>query len=105
MAADKQEELRSGLPTIGIEQKNFDGSWAILALHSEEGGSFSHLDISPELRPHVVEEALPVQPGDPVRAFKGANDAIGHLIIRFDSVAETRRIVEHTADYVKVKLL
>lgn len=39
------------------------------------------------------------------REYKDSNDAIGHLIIRFDSVAETRRIVEHTADYVKVKLL
>lgn len=93
-----------GLPTIGIEQKTFDGSWAILALHSEESGSFSHLDIAPELRPHVVEEALLVQPGEPVRAFKGANDAIGHLIIRFDTVAETRHIIEHMADYVKVVL-
>lgn len=93
-----------GLPTIGIEQKDFDGSWAILALHSEESGSFSHLDIAPELRPHVVEEALLVQPGEPVRAFKGANDAIGHLIIRFDTVAETRHIIEHMADYVKVVL-
>lgn len=93
-----------GLPTIGIEQKNFDGSWAILALHSEERGTFSHLDIAPELRPHVVEEALLVKPGDPVCAFKGANDAIGHLIIRFDTVAETRRIIEHTADYVRVVL-
>lgn len=93
-----------GLPTVGIEQKPFDGSWAILALHSEESGTFSHLDIAPELRPHVVEEALLVQPGDPVRAFKGANDAIGHLIIRFDTVAETRHIIEHMADYVKVVL-
>lgn len=93
-----------GLPTIGIEQKDFDGSWAILALHSEESGTFSHLDIAPELRSHVVEEALLVQAGDPVRAFKGANDAIGHLIIRFDTTAETRRIIEHTADYIKVVL-
>lgn len=93
-----------GLPIVGIEQKPFDGSWAILALHSEATGTFARLEIAPELRPHVVEEALLVQPGDPVRAFRGANDAIGHIFMRFDTTAETRRIIEHTADYVKVVL-
>lgn len=74
-----------GMPTEGITQKGFDGSWAIIALHAEQDGVFDHLEISPELRAHVVEESLLLKPGDMVRAFRGANDVIGHLIIRYDS--------------------
>ena len=93
-----------GLPVEGVEQKPFNGAWAIMALHSERDGVFDRLEISPALQPHVAEEALLVQPGDAVRAFRGANDAIGHLILHCDTTDEVRRFVTHPADFLSVRL-
>ncbi|MCQ2370483.1 MAG: ATP-grasp domain-containing protein [Akkermansia sp.] len=74
-----------GLPVQGVEQKPFNGAWAIMALHAPREGVFHHLEISPAMQPHVVEEALLVKPGDTVHPFRGANDAIGHLILHYDT--------------------
>ncbi|MCQ2366113.1 MAG: ATP-grasp domain-containing protein [Akkermansia sp.] len=93
-----------GLPVEGVEQKPFNGAWAIMALHSEKDGVFDRLEISPSLQPHVAEEALLVQPGDAVRAFRGANDAIGHLILHCSTTDEVRRFVTHAADFLSVRL-
>lgn len=77
-----------GEPIEGVEQKPIRGHWAIITLHAETDGIYRGVRFSDELRRHIVEEALLVQPGDNVRAFRGANDAIGHLILRADTREE-----------------
>ena len=93
-----------GLPVEGVEQKPFNGAWAIMALHSEKDGVFDRLEISPALQPHVAEEALLVQPGDSVRAFRGANDAIGHLIVHYDTREALTAAMQQLEQNVRVAL-
>lgn len=71
--------------TVEIEQQPFNGHWAEIILHANNSGSFDHLKISDDFKGEVVEEDLWVSKGDHVDSFIGANNAIGTLVLRFDS--------------------
>lgn len=73
----------------GVEQKPYNGYWAEVILHADREGHFIRLDIDEEFSiSHVVQTDLWVKGGDKVSSFKGANDAIGTLVLRFDSEKE-----------------
>lgn len=73
----------------GVEQKPYNGYWAEVILHADREGHFIRLDIDEEFSiSHVVQTDLWVKEGDKVSSFKGANDAIGTLVLRFDSEKE-----------------
>lgn len=75
-----------GEEVVGVEQKPYDGHWAEVVLHTEKDGQFVSLDIDEDFRQaHVKQVDLWVEKGDEVRAFKGANDAIGTLVLNFDN--------------------
>ena len=73
-----------GIP-FELKQNPLNGHWAEVVLHSEEDGIFDGLEISEDIAANVVEEDLWVKPGDRIHAFRGANDAIGTLVLRFDN--------------------
>ena len=73
---------------VGVEQKPYQGHWAEIILHAPGEGIFQGLEINEEIRPLVVEEDLWVKRGDKVSAFQGANDAIGTLVLRFETEKE-----------------
>ena len=75
-----------GEEVVNVEQKPYDGHWAEVVLHTEKDGQFVSLDIDEDFRQaHVKQVDLWVEKGDEVRAFKGANDAIGTLVLNFDN--------------------
>lgn len=75
-----------GDEVVGITQKNYNGHWAEVVLHSDKDGSFVGLDIDQMFyQKHVKQVDLWVKENDKVSAFRGANDAIGTLVLRFDS--------------------
>lgn len=83
-----------GDEVVGIEQKDYDGHWAEVVLHTEKSGSFDSLDIAPDFaRKHVKQVDLWVKPGNEVRAFMGANDAIGTLVLCFDTLPELEKSI------------
>lgn len=88
------------VPTI--EQKTFDGHWAEVILHSEKTGKFKQLNISPEVVPYIKQTDLWVKPGDTVNTFRGANDAIGTLVLRFDSDIELGHAMNNVKVWCKV---
>lgn len=77
-----------GDEVIGVEQKAYDGHWAEIILHAPKEGIFQGLEISDDIRPLVVEEDLWVKRGERISGFRGANDAIGTLVLRFGSAEE-----------------
>ena len=88
------------VPTI--KQKTFDGHWAEVILHSEKTGKFKQLNISPEVVPYIKQTDLWVKPGDTVNTFRGANDAIGTLVLRFDSDIELGHAMNNVKVWCKV---
>lgn len=77
-----------GLPVVGVEQKPYNGHWAEVILHAAEDGVFQGLEVVPELQANAVEVDLWVKPGDTVHAFRGANDAIGTLVLKFETAEQ-----------------
>ena len=94
-----------GEEVVDVEQKPYKGAWAEVVLHSDKGGKFQELSVDASaVNAEVVETDLWVQPGDQVHAFKGANDAIGTLVLNFVSEAELVSALKNVADWVRIKV-
>ena len=85
-----------------IEQKPYNGYWAEVILHTDQGGLFDHLEIAPCFSGEVVEEDLWVESGDRVEAFEGANNAIGTLVLSFKSAEELEYAITHQREWLRV---
>ena len=67
----------------GLTGPTYDGFLAELILHADKDGVFECLNIDPQYADNIVEADLWIKPGDMVRGFNGANNAIGTLVLRF----------------------
>ena len=85
-----------------IEQKPYNGHWAEIILHSDKDGIYDHLEISKDLLAEVIEEDLWVKQGDHVESFEGANNAIGTLVLKFQTAEELENAITHQSDWLKV---
>ena len=92
-----------GDEVIDIEQRPYNGYWAEVILHADKEGYFIALDINEEFSiSHVIQTDLWVQVGDKVSPFNGANDAIGTLVLKFDSGEELDSSMKKLATWIKV---
>ena len=85
-----------------IEQKPYNGHWAEIILHADKSGIFDHHEISKELSAEVVEEDIWVKKGDKVESFEGANNAIGTLVLKFQTAEELEQVITHQHEWLKV---
>lgn len=86
-----------------IQQRPYNGHWAEVVLHADRSGFFEGLEISEDLPAEIIERDLWVEVGDHVDGFEGANNAIGMLILRFESQEELSKALTSQADWLKVK--
>ena len=93
-----------GLPIDEIQQKPYNGCWAEIILHSDKPGVFKELWISDEIAENVVERDLWIEEGTTVGGFEAANEAIGTLVLRFDSQERIEEVLDNQNKYVKVVL-
>ena len=91
-----------GDPIEKIEQKPYNGHWAEIILHADKDGVFDHLEISKDLPAEIVEEDLWVENGDKVEGFEGANNAIGTLVLKFQTAEELEKAITNQRDWLKV---
>ena len=91
-----------GLPTVGVEQKEYKGCWAEMVLHSNEPGLYDSLWIDESIADAVYEQDLWVEVGEEVGCFTAANEAIGTLVLNFESVERLEEIMHDPSNYVKV---
>lgn len=85
-----------------IEQKPYNGHWAEIILHADKNGIYDHLEISKDLPAEVVEEDLWVKQGDHVDSFEGANNAIGTLVLRFQTADGLEYAITHQREWLEV---
>lgn len=85
-----------------IEQKPYNGHWAEIILHADKDGLFDYLEINNNLPAEVVEEDLWVKKGDTVKSFEGANDAIGTLVLKFQSAEELEKAITNQREWLNV---
>lgn len=91
-----------GDPIEPIKQKPYNGHWAEIILHADQDGVFDHLEISKDLSAEVVEEDLWVKQGDKVESFVGANNAIGTLVLKFQTAEELEKAITNQREWLKV---
>ena len=89
---------------VDVEQKPYNGCWAEIILHSDKAGIFDDLWISSEIEHNIIERDLWIEPGTKVGGFSGANEAIGTLVLRFDTPEKLNEVLTHQGEYVHVKL-
>lgn len=91
-----------GDPIEPVEQKPYNGHWAEIILHADKDGVFDHLEIDSSLPAEIVEEDLWVQKGDEVESFEGANNAIGTLVLKFQTAEELEHAITHQSDWLNI---
>lgn len=87
-----------------IEQQPYNGHWAEIILHADKSGEFVSLDISEDLPAEIIDKDLWVSAGDFVCSFEGANNAIGTLILKYDTFANMQRTMMHLRDFINVNI-
>ena len=85
-----------------VEQKQYEGHWAEIILHADKSGVFQGIEINSSLDAEVVETDLWVNPGDTIRGFEGANDAIGTLVLKFDDSEALESTILRINKYIKI---
>ena len=90
---------------IGIEQKPYNGHWAEIILHSEKEGKFERLEIEKGIKEkNLFQEDLWVEKGDKVNSFNGANDAIGTLVLKFETIEELENALCNQEQWLSIIL-
>ena len=87
-----------------VEQKPYKGHWAEVILHADKEGAFKELSISKEIEQYVFERDLWVKEGDQVEAFNGANNAIGTLVLQFDTSEQLDKTLKSLQELIRVEV-
>lgn len=90
-----------GDSVIGLKQKQYNGFWAEIILHSDKNGVFEGINIDEHLRSKIHEIDLWVKEGDKVSTFKAANNSIGTLVLNFETHAELLSILKQNKSWIK----
>ena len=91
-----------GMETDNIKQQEIRDNWAEIILHSEKEGTFEKLWISDEISSNIVENDLWIEDGTKVGGFAGANEAIGTMVLKFDSEIQMNNVLNNQNNYIKV---
>lgn len=83
-----------GMPPENIGPCVYDGAWAILMLHSDVDGKFMGVEYHPDFEKNIIAHDIYVNKGDVLHGFRGANDVIGHVIIKSDNIKIIQKSVE-----------
>ncbi len=91
-----------GMEPDNIKQQEIKDNWAEIILHSEKEGTFEKLWISDEISSNIVENDLWIEDGTKVGGFAGANEAIGTMVLKFDSEIQMNNVLNNQNNYIKV---
>ena len=92
-----------GLPQAQYKVEN-KGFFAYMVIHAKKDGLFEHVEISDCLKPHIIEQYMYYKKGEKVRTFKGANAALGILIVQFSSNEEMWNFVDNMDSHIVVEV-
>ena len=102
-----RNEIRKalGMPMDDITIPKYDGVWCNYILHSYEEGTLVSVEIAPAFKDKYVRDiGLIVKPGDRITPFKGANNSLGTLFLRFETREELDAAIESPDSWVHIKL-
>ena len=91
-----------GDSVYGIEQKQYDGFWSEIIVHSNKTGILERIEVAPEIEPFVKEKDFWFKKGDAIKEFQSARDAIGTLVLKFPSRDMMERYIANQQSWLKV---
>lgn len=91
-----------GDPVDYVEQKPLDGCWAEIIVHADKTGILDSIEIALEMEPCVIEKDFWFKKGDAVKEFQSARDAIGTLVLRFETADYLERAITNQREWLKV---
>ena len=89
---------------IIMPDQNKRNSVAYYVIHSEQEGLLTELKIDKSLLPFIKELHQYIKPGDTVKAFHGANAAIGVIILSFESFQEMGYYIDNIRNFIRIKI-
>lgn len=89
-----------GEPVQGITHPKYDGVYVNDIIHSSRAGKFCAVKYDEAFKEkHFVSEAIYPKRGDQVEAFRGANNAVGSVFLRFENRVEAdKHIANHNSN-------
>lgn len=91
--------------SINITQNQYNGYWAEIILHSDKNGFFKEIIIEEDiLNENIVEIDLWVTKGDRVNSFRAANDAIGTIILKGNTMHKLNKMLEDQNKWLQIKI-
>lgn len=93
------------LPLDELLPHKVDGYLAEIILHSEKSGIFNGITFTSDLGQHIIETDLWVKIGDKIDDFNGANDALGTLVLKFDSLEQMEYFVSSIETHIIVNVI
>lgn len=91
-----------GFPLIDFKKWSHNDYWLEIILHARKDGVFREIYIPTNYKDQLMERDLWVCPGEKVKAFRGANDAVGTLIFKLDTIDSVGDIMKQMKDFVVV---
>ncbi len=85
-----------------VENRAYNGHWAEIILHAPKAGGFRGIKVTDSLPAEVIERDLWVNHGEKIEPFRGANDAIGTLVIKFENKDEMEYAITHQSEWLEV---
>lgn len=86
-----------------LQMKPSNGCWANYMLQSRTSGHFKEIQIDSDFeKNHLVECVHNLKVGDEVEEFKDAGNALGELILKFDSTRQMFDCLKRMDDFIKV---
>lgn len=81
------------------------GCWSNYMVHANDTGHYAGIEYD-ELfeKNNLIEFVTDVKIGDPVHKFRDAQDAIGTLIIKYDTIEQMFDMIKHMDKYINVKV-
>ena len=89
-----------------IDAEEMDGIpyYATLNLHSNREGLFDHIEFSSVIERYIIQKNIYKQPGDKVRFFANAANALGIVFFKFPDEQTMINMQEHMNEHVRIVL-
>ena len=86
-----------------LKMASSHGCWSNFMVHAKRSGKYAGIWYDENFKKNnLVEFVTDTQEGDLVHEFRDAQDAIGTLIVKYDSVEQMFHMIENMDDYVRV---
>ncbi len=86
-----------------LKMQPANGCWSNYMVHANESGTYEDIWFDEDFKKNnLVTNVTDTKRGDKVHKFRDAQDALGTLIIKYDSVEQMFEMIEDMDKYVKV---